>query len=361
MGVHTEIFRIDVASRSAKQLTDGKHSIPPPPAPAWMIEPAADRLVFQFDEPTRFGEVWTMPVSSGGAPSRVTNVFDSLEHTFTLPRQEKVEWKGADGVTIEGLLFYPIDDQSGTRHPLVVQMHGGPMESDKFGAGAGLLQNYFPVLAAKGYAVLRPNYRGSTGYGNAFYRDVVGGYFKNMQLDVLAGVDSLIEKGIVDPDRMVLMGWSAGGHLTNKLITMTDRFKAASSGAGVADWTSMYAQTDTRATRTIWFGGTPWQKNAPIETFWNNSPLKDVANVKTPTLFFVGENDPRVPLPQSEEMFRALKTNGVPTHLYVAPREAHQWGELGHLIFKANAELEWFEKFARGRTYVWESAPTPAN
>jgi dipeptidyl aminopeptidase/acylaminoacyl peptidase len=156
---------------------------------------------------------------------------------------------------------------------------------------------------------------------------------------------------------MVLMGWSAGGHLANKLITMTDRFKAASSGAGVADWISLYAQSDTRAARTPWFGGTPWQKNAPVNAFWDNSPLKDAGNVRTPTLFFVGENDPRVPMPQSVEMYRALVGNGVPTHLYVAPREGHQWGELRHLIFKANSELEWFEKYARGRPYTWEKTP----
>ncbi len=153
------------------------------------------------------------------------------------------------------------------------------------------------------------------------------------------------------------MGWSAGGHLTNKLITFTDRFKAASSGAGAADWVSMYAQTDTRASRTIWFGGTPWQKNAPIDLYWDASPLKDAANVKTPTLFFVGENDPRVPMPQSVEMYRALKSNGVQTKLYVAPREGHQWGELRHQLFKANAELDWFEGHVMGRAYTWEKAP----
>jgi dipeptidyl aminopeptidase/acylaminoacyl peptidase len=120
---------------------------------------------------------------------------------------------------------------------------------------------------------------------------------------------------------------------------------------------SMYAQSDIRSYRTPWFGGTPWQKNAPIEAYWNNSPLKDVANVKTPTLFFVGEKDPRVPMPQSLEMYRALKSNGVPTHLYVAPREPHGWGELRHQLSKLNAEIEWFEKYATERPFVPERAP----
>ena len=102
------------------------------------------------------------------------------------------------------------------------------------------------MLAAKGYAVLRPNYRGSTGYGNAFYRDSVGNYFRNMATDVMNGVDALIARGIADPDRLVCMGWSAGGTLVNKLVTMTDRFKAASSGAGIANWISLFAQTEIR-------------------------------------------------------------------------------------------------------------------
>ena len=181
------------------------------------------------------------------------------------------------------------------------------------------------VYAGKGYAVLRPNYRGSTGYGDAFLRDMVNGYFKQAHLDVMTGVDAVIAMGLADPDKLVKMGWSAGGHMTNKIITFTDRFKAASSGAGAANWISMYAQSDHREFRTPWFGGTPWQANAPIDMYWNHSPLKDVAKVKTPTIFLVGEQDPRVPMPQSVEMYRALKSNGVPTHLYVAPREGHGW------------------------------------
>jgi len=112
-----------------------------------------------------------------------------------------------------------------------------------------------------------------------------------------------------------------------------------------------------RYIRTPWFGGTPWQKDAPTDLYWTQSPLKDVAKVKTPTLFFVGENDARVPLAQSIEIWRALRTNGVSTRLYVAPREGHQWGELRHQIAKANAELEWFERYARGRPYTAEKAP----
>ena len=112
--------------------------------------------------------------------------------------------------------------------------------------------------------MLRPNYRGSSGYGNVSYREPVGGYFKQSHLDVLAGVDRVIAMGVADPDRLTMMGWSAGGHLVNKLITVTDRFKAASTGAGVANWISLYGESDTRCDRDLWFGGTPWQKDAPF-------------------------------------------------------------------------------------------------
>jgi dipeptidyl aminopeptidase/acylaminoacyl peptidase len=218
--------------------------------------------------------------------------------------------------------------------------------------------NYVPVLAAKGYAVLRPNYRGSSGYGNAFLRDVNHNYFNNMHLDVMAGVDAVIRSGIADPERLAVMGHSAGGHLTNKLITFTNRFKAASSSAGAADWASFLGETDARAIHAEWFGGFPWKKDAAIDPFWNNSPLKEVARVRTPTLLFAGEEDQRVPMSQVEEMYRGLVANGVDTRFYVAPREGHQWRELRHQIFKANSELEWFDRYVMGRPYTWEQAPT---
>ena len=355
MGVHTELFRIDVASRQARQLTDGTHFI----APTWIVVPSANKIVFQMDEPTRFGEIWTLPLdaSTGTTPTQVTHQFDTLGRTFAIPRQEKAEWKGGDGAAIEGVLYYPTDYRAGQRYPLVVQLHGGPLESDKFGIGVTSTSLYMPVLTGKGYFVLRPNYRGSAGYGAAFARDVVDGYFHQMAPDVLLGVDSLIARGLVDKDRLVLMGWSAGGTLADKLLTMTDRFKVASSGAGIANWISLYGQTDNTSFRRTWFGGTPWRKDAPFELFWNNSPIKDVSNVKTPTLFFAGEADARVPATQSMEMFRALRTLGVPTRLEIAPGEGHTWGGLAHILRKANIELEWFEKYANGRTYVWEKAP----
>ena len=354
MGVHSEIVRIDPAGGRTEPLTDGRHSVQ-----FWSLSPQTGRMIFQLDDPERLGDAWTLAVT-GGQPQRVTGVYDTLAREAALPRQEKVEWRGADGTRVEGILFYPIGYEAGRRYPLVVQLHGGPAESDKFGFGPGVIVNYVPVLTARGYAVLRPNYRGSTGYGDAFLRDVVGGYFRNMHLDVMAGVDRLVEMGVADADRLAVMGWSAGGHLTNKLVTFTRRFKAASSTAGAANWISLFAQSDVRSGRALWFGGTPWQADPPFDRFWRESPLSGAARVTTPTLFLVGESDPRVPMPQSVEMYRALRANGVTTRLLVAPREGHQWGELRHQLHKANAELEWFERHVRGQAYTWETGPEQA-
>ena len=413
MGVHSELFRLDAATGEAEQLTDGRHSIG-----AWQLQAAAGRHVLTLRQPDNPGDVWLLGTGAGATPTRVTRVFDYLSEDYRLPRQEKVEWSGVDGVTVEGLLFYPLDYEEGRRYPLVIQTHGGPQASDKFGFGAS--RNSIQVLASLGYVVLQPNYRGSTGYGDTFLRDMVGGYFKNAHLDVIAGADHLIAAGLdgermakmgwsggghmtnkvitytnrfkaaasasdmvggyfknahldviagadhliaaglVDGERMAKMGWSGGGHMTNKVITYTNRFKAAASGAGAANWISMYAQSDTRSQRTPWFGGTPWQVDAPTDLYWEHSPLKHVSNVTTPTIFLVGEDDLRVPMPQSVEMHRALKSLDVPTHLYVAPREGHGWRELRHQLFKMNVELDWFERHVTGRPYVWERAPAKA-
>jgi dipeptidyl aminopeptidase/acylaminoacyl peptidase len=163
--------------------------------------------------------------------------------------------------------------------------------------------------------------------------------------------------GVADPDRLAMMGWSAGGHLVNKLITVTTRFKAAASGAGVANWISLYGVSDTRADRDLWLGGTLWQKTAPIDTYWEHSPLKYVTAARTPTLFFIGENDPRVPMSQAVEMSRALRAQGVATDLMIAPNEGHDWTQPVHQLAKMNLEMEWFARYVRGLPYTPETAP----
>ena len=348
-GVRSQLFHAGVDDAEPRALTSGDHTLT-----GWSFSAAAGEHVFGLNRPTNAGDIHRLP-AAGGEPVKVTSVFDYLEETFVRPIQKAVRWPGEDGVEVEGLLFLPHDHEEGARYPLVVQTHGGPAASDKFSYGRW--SSYPQVLTGRGYAVFKPNYRGSTGYGDDFLRDMVGHYFHQAHLDVMTGVDYLIAEGLVDGDRMAKMGWSGGGHMTNKIITHTDRFKAASSGAGAVNWISMYGQSDVRIYRTPWFGGTPWQEDAPIDTYWGHSPLKDIYKVTTPTIVLVGENDVRVPPPQSVELYRALKTNGVETHLYIAPREPHGWRELRHELFKVNVEIDWFERHVRGMDYEWETAP----
>ena len=345
MGSQTQLWQYELSSEKLSQLTAGKHSIR-----QWHYKPELNKHILVISTIENPGDIFML---QNGQLQQITSHCDYLENEFYLPEQEVISWQGEDGVTIEGIIHYPHNYDSGKQYPLVVQTHGGPAASDKYGLSRSI-SRYNPVLASQGYIVLQPNYRGSTGYGDDFLRDMVGGYFRQSHLDVMAGVDYLIDQGIADPDRLVKMGWSAGGHMTNKIITFTNRFKAASSGAGAVNWIGMYAQSDIRTYRTPWFGGSPWQKDAPIDVYWDNSPLKDISNVTTPTLVMVGRNDLRVPFSQSLELYRALKSLGVPTHLYVAPREPHGWRELRHRLYKINVELEWFARYALNKEYQWE-------
>jgi dipeptidyl aminopeptidase/acylaminoacyl peptidase len=218
---------------------------------------------------------------------------------------------------------------------------------------------YAHARAGRGYAVFQPNYRGSTGYGNDFLRDMVGHYFAHCDDDVLTGIDHLVKLGIADPDKLGAMGWSAGGHMTNWLVTQTDRFKAASSGAGASNWVSMYAQSDVRIYRTPWFGSDPWHANSNLKAYRENSAISYVWKAKTPTLILFGQNDARVPLPQGVEMYQGLKANGVPVELVIFPREGHGPRELRHQLYKMNKEFQWFEKYIMGREFKFEEPPQP--
>jgi dipeptidyl aminopeptidase/acylaminoacyl peptidase len=159
-------------------------------------------------------------------------------------------------------------------------------------------------------------------------------------------VDELIRRGIADPDKLGLMGWSAGGHWANWTLTHSDRFKAISSGAGAVNWISMYGQTDVHEIRDFYFKGAPWEN---WDQYLNLSPLKYIRNAKTPTLIQVGQEDARVPRPQSEELHMALKKLGVPTEFIVYPRMGHGITEPRYQMVKMTAEYNWFEKWIKGK------------
>lgn len=345
MGIHSEIFSLRLEDLKLKQITDGEHAIS-----RFDYNPKTDTILYEVNFPHNPDTFWMMDMRSLSA-RMIHDPHPELKE-FKLAKYEAVRWMSTDGKEVEGILVYPVDYEKGKRYPLLAHTHGGPMGSDKF-----TFDGYAHARAGRGYAIFKPNYRGSTGYGNEVLRDMVGHYFLHADDDVLTGVDYLVQKGIADPDKLGTLGWSAGGHMTNWLVTQTDKFKAASSGAGASNWISMYAQSDVRIYRTPWFLGNPWHKDAPLNTFREHSPIFYVHQAKTPMLIMCGENDRRVPLPQSIEMYRGLKANGVPTELVIFPRSGHGPRELRHRLYRWNKEFQWLEKYIRGMDFQFEIPP----
>ncbi len=283
---------------------------------------------------------------SPAAPFSLRRVTRANTHLPELPmgKTEVVRWKSDGEWEVEGLLTYPAGYTPGTRVPLLLQIHGGP-------AGA-FSQQYLarPTLyptaafAARGFAVLQPNPRGSIGYGAKFqdqnYRDWGGADYR----DLMAGVDHLVKQGVADPERLGIMGWSYGGYLTGWTITQTDRFKAASLGAGVSNLVSQTGTTDIPTQRLGYFGAWPWDDPQLARIYLDRSPLFHAAKVRTPTLIQHGELDRRVPITQSFELYTALKKRGVPVRMLVLPRQAHGPSEPKMLLKVMNTNLDWFEQ-----------------
>ena len=269
---------------------------------------------------------------------------------FALGDEEEISWKSTDGKTVGGILIKPVGYKAGTRYPLIVAIHGGPAAADVLGFNGGYgAQTY----AGAGYAVLMPNYRGSTNYGEKHKTEIVGNYFQKGYEDIMTGVDQLIAQGIVDSTKMGVLGWSAGGHWSNWILTHTNRFKAISTGAGTSNWISMYAESDVQRNRQFYLGNKlPYDD---FDAYWNQSPLKYIKNAKTPTMIHVVEGDPRVPRPQSEELFMALKRLGVPTEMYVYPGNTHGIPDPRNQLLKSVAEMAWMDYWVRGsgKKFAW--------
>ncbi len=339
-GTNNNLYRINLGSDSVEQITSSVGSLAPS---SFSRDRAKMAYVFQdFDTPA---DIWVGPTDGAGAV-QLTDVNPTITDELVLGQGEVIRWESRDGTEIEGILMLPAEYQSGML-PLLLHIHGGP---------AGVFRNSFSasnhVWAGLGYAQLFPNVRGSSGYDDDLLRgnlrDIGSGDYE----DLMTGVDELINRGIADPDKLGLRGWSYGGILGGWTITQTDRFKGASVGAMVSDWTSEYGPGFNHDVRLWYIGGTPWDNT---DEWRERSALTHVANVTTPTLVLHGINDRTDTEPQSMMFFQALKDQGKITRYIRFPREPHGFQEPRHQRTRDVEEIRWIQKYVRNIEWTpWE-------
>jgi len=304
------------------------------------------RMVYTFQDMATPPDLYV----SGTArlePVRLTDANPWVKSEIALGSASVIRWRSTDGTEIEGILMVPPGYTKGERLPLLVHVHGGPA-----GVFANSFRSQYQVWAGLGYAQLMPNVRGSSGYGDRFLRgnmhDIGGGDYQ----DLMTGVDHVIARGIADPDRMGIRGWSYGGILTGWAITQTHRFKAASAGAMVSDWTSEYGPGFNYNVRLWYIGGTPWEHP---DAYRRMSSLTHVADVTTPTLILHGMNDRTDTEAQSMNFFEALRDQGRTARYIRFPREPHGFREPRHQRIRDIEEIRWMQKYVRGIEWTpWE-------
>ncbi|HKK92556.1 MAG TPA: S9 family peptidase, partial [Longimicrobiales bacterium] len=346
--VTTQLHALDTRSGEVRQITEERAAL------SVNRDEDSGVLLVSYSDPETPPTVFTVPslddVTDRSAWIQLVDANPQVDE-MALGREVEVEWTSSDGKRVGGVLVYPVGYEEGTRYPLIVAIHGGPASADilRFNGGYGA-----QVYAGAGYAVLKPNYRGSTNYGNAHRTDIVGDYFTLGYEDIMTGVDHLIDEGIVDGDQMGVLGWSAGGHWSNWILTQTDRFKAISSGAGTMNWISMYAQSDVQRNRQFYVGDGFLYED--FDTYFDQSPLKYISNASTPTMIHVVEGDPRVPSPQSVELHMALKKLGVDTELFMYPGRSHGIPDARNRLVKSVSEMAWMDYYVRGmgEKFDWE-------
>ena len=345
--VTRQLMSIDVNNAEVQMITDEKARM--------TVNQDEDTgvLLINYSDPKTSSTLYTtkdlLSVKDRSSWIQLTDANPEVNN-FALGKQYEINYTSTDGKEVGGVVFLPVGYEEGKRYPLVVSIHGGPAGADYLSFN----ENSGQVYAGAGYVMFCPNYRGSTNYGEAHRTDIVGNYFPQAFDDIMTGVDYLIEEGIVDGDRMGAMGWSAGGHWSNWILTHTDRFKAISSGAGTMNWISMYAQSDVQRNRRYYLGDTPLYED--FEPFWEQSPLKYIKNAKTPTMVHVVAGDPRVPSPQSVELHMALKKLGVDTELFMYPGKSHGIPDTRNRLVKAVSEMAWMDYYVRGKgeKFSWQ-------
>jgi len=335
-----QLMALDVASGRVTQVTKERASL------SVSQDEASGALLINYADPKTPPSIFTTDsiaaVATRTAWRQLTDPNPQVRQ-LALGETEEITWTSTDGSMVGGVLVRPVGYRQGQRYPLIVAIHGGPAAADvlSFNGGYGA-----QVYAGAGYAVLLPNYRGSTNYGLKHKTGIVGNYFPPGYEDIMTGVDHLIAQGLVDADRMGVLGWSAGGHWSNWILTHTDRFKAISSGAGTSNWISMYAQSDVQRNRQFYLGDKlPYDD---FDAYWKQSPLQYIRNAKTPTMIHVVEGDPRVPSPQSVELHMALTRIGVPTELFLYPGTTHGIPDPRNQLVKAVSEMAWMDYYVRG-------------
>lgn len=282
-------------------------------------------------------------VRSQSGEQKLTNANPQI-NDWNLPSSEEITWKSSkDGLLIHGILLLPPGYQKGQRYKTIVQVHGGPEEAWTNGFH-GEWYDWFVVLASHGYVVLLPDPRGSDGQGAAFTEANYRGWGDGDFQDIMNGVDFLVAKGIADPNRLGIGGWSYGGFMTGWTITHTDRFKVAVDGAGIADVTSMAATSDIAPSYfTEYFG--PLDPNRSL--YDQHAPVRFLENCHTPVLVLAGEADFRVPFSQSEEFYNGLRFLGKETEMVAYPREHHIFSEKAHQIDSLERMIHWYDAHLR--------------
>jgi dipeptidyl aminopeptidase/acylaminoacyl peptidase len=336
-GTERQLYLVDPNSRRSRLFATTPRNI-------WGIEFSADGRIAALaaSTPATLREIYRTEVARW-RPMPVTDMTAQLA-AWDVGTSEVLSWTSTDGTTIEGVLHKPRDFQPGRRYPLFVIIHGGPTGIDYPTPLTGGVYP-MPQWLAKGALVLRPNYRGSAGYGEKFRSLNVRNLGVGDAWDVLSGVDHLIRQGLVDSARIGAMGWSQGGYISAFLTTTTNRFRAISVGAGISDWMTYYVNTDIHPFTRQYLQGTPW---SDPEIYAKTSPMTFIAQARTPTLIQHGEFDRRVPIPNAYQLYQGLQDMGVPARLVV-------YKGFGHGINKPKERLaamwhnwQWFAKWMWG-------------
>lgn len=262
--------------------------------------------------------------------------------------REIISWQSSDGLEIEGVLSTPVDFDANKKYPLLVVVHGGPAWAS-FPIFSNCFNEKYPMeqFIEKGFIVLEPNYRGSSGYGNEFLK----ANYRKLGIvnydDVISGVDKLVDKGMADKDRVGVMGWSNGGYIAAFCSTFSSRFKAVSVGGGITNWRTQYANTDIPYFTRTYLGNDPW--NDP-EVYTKTSPMTYIKSACTPTLIQHGEQDARVPIPNAYELYQGLKDMEVATELIIFKGMAYSSDQPGINVAIMKQNLMWFSHYILGES-----------